>query len=199
MKKILWLVLLAAAVEGAAYQTGSVSRPNFSASPANAEEEKAEQPSVPGQKKVQTRSFTSYGARQGNTWRQGVQTKTVQTKTAGTVQEKEEKQAPAAAALKGSVSASSKTKPAASAAPAQPAPAAAAPAAAAGADPAAVMQQLQGLQNMMGAFGGNPGAAAPKDTKGGKPENTGAAAMPAGMPDISSLMNMAGSANTGKK
>lgn len=199
MRKYLLFSLFIAAVSAVAYQTGSVSRPNFSAQPAaQAETEETTDSAVPGQKAVQTRSFTSYSARQGSAWRQGVQTKTVQTKTAGAAFKDDGDKAAknASAALKKEVPDSS-SKPAAPAAKAQPTAASTQPATAnANADPAAMMQQLQGLQNMMGAFGGAQGGAQ-NGGKGGPAASV--PSMPGGMPDMSALMNMAGQSNVGKK
>ena len=212
MKKILCFVFVVSALPVSAYQTGSVSRPQFKTAPASAEAqaEEKEKPSVPGQQSVQTRSFTSYGSRNG-AWRQGVQTKTVQTQTAGravtpkdeetqvvmggtkvTQQGKITKTAKAAGTEKQQPSAPAATPKAGDKAAQKPADAAAQPEQ----DPAAMMQQLQAMQSMMGALGGGSTPGGAQGSKGGTPAAGGA--MPAGMPDLSSLMNMAGQGNTKK-
>ncbi len=212
MKKWFCFIFMISALPVVAYQTGSISRPQFNAQqgPQTAADANAK-PSVPGQQAVQTRSFTSYGSRPGNAWRQGVNTQTVQTQTAtqaaATKDENDKAAVNAAAQLtetnkiskdaKGVIK-SSTPKPAESAAEKPNPQAAQKPAAqpAQGAqDPAAMMQQLQGLQNMMGAMNG----AAFGGAQGAKGAAAGAPAMPAGMPDLSALMNMAGQGNAGKK
>lgn len=198
MKKITFVLFLLASVSAFAYQTGRPSRPQFSTAPAaaageNQEKAKEDKPAAPGQQGVQTRSFTSYSSRPGNAWRQGVQTKTVQTQTATDAAKPKNEQAvkdqliqrsqPVAQPKADNKDAAKQGK---SAAPekeekpkAEPAPA--------DAGGAAVMKQLQGLQGMMGALGGAPAANA-----GAKPNAGATPAMPAGMPDMSALMNMAG-------
>lgn len=212
MKKILGLILILSVLPAAAYQTGSVSRPQFKTAPAATEgqAEEKEKPSVPGQQGVQTRSFTSYSSRNG-AWRQGVQTKTVQTQTAGravtpkdeetqvvmggtklTQQGKITKTAKAAGAEKQQPSAPAATPKAGDKAAQKPA----ADVPQGAQDPAAMMQQLQAMQSMMGALGGGSTPGGAQGSKGGTPAAGGA--MPAGMPDLSSLMNMAGQGNTKK-
>lgn len=213
MKKFLCSIIMLGALPVAAYQTGSVSRPQFKTTPVAGEaqaDEKAK-PSVPGQQGVQTRSFTSYGSRPGNAWRQGVQTKTVQTQTAGraaapkeageetivggadklTQQGKIAKTAKSANTAKEQPATPAAAPKATPQAAQKPADAAAQPAQ----DPAAMMQQLQAMQGMMGALGGGASGGA-QGGKGGTPAAGGA--MPAGMPDLSALMNMAGQGNTKK-
>lgn len=212
MKKILGLILILSVLPAAAYQTGSVSRPQFKTAPAATEgqAEEKEKPSVPGQQGVQTRSFTSYSSRNG-AWRQGVQTKTVQTQTAGravtpkdeetqvvmggtklTQQGKITKTAKAAGAEKQQPSAPAATPKAGDKAAQKPA----ADVAQGAQDPAAMMQQLQAMQSMMGALGGGSTPGGAQGSKGGTPAAGGA--MPAGMPDLSALMNMAGQGSTKK-
>lgn len=203
MKKILCLIFIVSALPAFAYQTGSVSRPNFSTSAATAKQdgptEDKEKSSAPGQKGVQTRSFSSYSSRPGNAWRQGVQTKTVQTPAASAAfKDDGDKAAKNAPAALNKAKPSSAPKAADKAAPKKPDPQAAAQAekqdpAAVSAETAAAMQQLQGLESLMGAMGGAGGS---KSAAGGK---AGGAGAPAGMPDLSALMNMAGPGNTGKK
>lgn len=214
MKKILCSIIVLGALPVAAYQAGSVSRPQFKTASAagEAQADEKEKPSVPGQQGVQTRSFTSYGSRPGNAWRQGVQTKTVQTQTAGqaaapkeageetviggadklTQQGKIAKTAKSAGTAKEQPATPAAAPKATSQAAQKPADAAAQPAQ----DPAAMMQQLQAMQSMMGSLGGGATAGGAQGGKGGTPAAGGA--MPAGMPDLSSLMNMAGQGNTKK-
>ncbi len=200
MKKITFVLFMLMGVSAFAYQAGSTSRPQFSAAPAKAADTQAankdEKSNIPGQQAVQTRSFTSYGSRTGSAWRQGVQTKTVQTQSAAAAQSGRE-QAAKDKMAQVNVSPAKTAAPVASQ-PEKPAPAGkSAPAAAqpaqAGTDPAAMMQQLQSLQGLMG---GMPGA---QGSKGAAAGNAGAA-MPAGMPDMSALMNMmGGQGQPGKK
>ena len=81
MKKLLCFIWMISVLPVAAYQTRSVSRPQFNTASAAADGQTDQKgkSSAPGQQGVQTRSFTSYSSRAGNAWRQGVQTKTVQT------------------------------------------------------------------------------------------------------------------------
>lgn len=116
----------------------------------------------------QYRSFSNYNNRN---WGQGVQTQGVQTEIAGK----------SAKELKPTVG-KQQAAPAA-AKPAKPAPVqpSTAPAAMpANMDPSAMMQQVQGMVNAMGNMAGAP--------QGQQPASGQAAAMPAGMPDISALM-----------
>ena len=188
MKKILWLVLFLVPLCALAYQAGGASRANFSSGAVTADKQAEEKSTsaVPGQKAVQTRSFTSYSARSSNAWRQGVQTTTVQTPTAQAAfkdgGDQAARNAPAALnkqlkptpqAKQSASPQTDKTAPAASQANTQPPQ-----------DPAAMMQQMQGAQDMMkqvqslqGMMGNNASAGA-----------AAAPTMPAGMPDLSSLM-----------
>ena len=200
------MTLLLGALPVLAYQTGSVSRPNFSTAATrqgNQQDEEKEKSTVPGQKGVQTRSFSSYGARQ-NAWRQGVQTKSVQTQRAG-AQKPQPKPQPgfedpgeqtaqnARAALAGKINPAGKPQgnpqdPKAQQNAAQnPAQ-----------DMGAVMDQMKGVQDMMGGLGALMGG------QGGAQGGKGGQAMPdmsalmgggaggQGMPDISALMGGAG-------
>ena len=200
MKKIIFVFILFTGVSAFAYRAGSVSRPQFSTAPAapaaeGQDKTKDEKSNVPGQQGVQTRSFTSYGARAGNAWRQGVQTQTVQTQTAAQAgsavqvpseQQVKDKVVPGKQSAETQKPTDKAAPKAGKEAPAPKTPEAAAPQQPqAGSDPAAMMQQLQGLQGMMGALGGTPGG------KGGS--------APAGMPDMSALMNMTGQGKPGKK
>lgn len=205
MRIELTVLLLVVSFPVFAYQVGGTSRPNFSTSAATAKQDKPDEEktsSAPGQARVQTRSFTSYGSRQGSAWRQGVQTKTVQTQTA-TAQPKDtadEAAQKAGVALNKQVAQAPKKEDVAPAAApaAKPAPPPAPAANNAPADQAAAMQQLQNVQNMMGALGNMGGTAAPGGAKKGG--DTTAPAMPAGMPDLSALMNMSGGqTGAGKK
>ena len=162
MKNIYWVVTCLIALPLAAYQTGPSNRANFEAA---AQTQPAAEP-VPQEG---YRSFSNYNNRFG----QGVKTSGVQTSVAGSSVTDLAAQRPkvgkkAAAALapaKGG-------KPAAGTAPSAPA-AAAMPA---GGDPAAMLQQVQGMmQNMQAMQGAAAAGQAP-------------AAMPA-MPDMSALMN----------
>lgn len=209
MKKITFVLFMLASVSAFAYQAGRASRPQFSTAPAkttveNQEKPKEDNSSVPGQQSVQTRSFTSYSSRSGNAWRQGVQTKPVQTQTATAAAKPKNEQAvkdnmarinpsavtakPTEKAAKGANNASAKK--------AAPETAEEKPEGASKAgqrrylgsitfkkeQAPAVAQMLQ--QMMGGAQGGNSGA---------QPNAAGSTpAMPAGMPDMSALMNMAG-------
>ncbi len=193
MKKGLGFVFILVALSVEAYQVGGVSRPNFTSSTGQKEEA-----AVPAQTPVQTRSFTSYGSRPGNGWRQGVKTETVQTQTATSAAQKNKDpkiQDPVAEPgtaeaeakpvsqpkvtskkeEKGAVSASNAAKPAG-----QPASKDESASSAQGAE---AMQQLQNLQGMMGALGAMTG--------GQTGSETGSAASPAGIPDVSALMKAA--------
>lgn len=182
MKKILFfLSILLSVTLVQAYQTKSTPRPNFSSQSAA---ENAVQ--TPGQQGVQTRTFSSYGARQG-AWRRGVTTDTVKTPSAAESKAQEKDFAPipqepaAKPEKKDTKKANSATSSSASheqsAPTAQATPTAASTqAAVAQAMPTGVMEQLQGLQKMMSGLGG---------AAGGNPAAGGAA----GMPDMSSLLN----------
>lgn len=160
MKYISFLGLLLAAVCAAAYQAGPQNRANFDA--AKPTEQAHAQPSN------QHRAFSNYNNRN---WSKGVQTQAVQTEVAGTSAVDFDKNTPQK--LVGKVQ--SAAQPAAKPTKPQPAQAPSAgqapatPQAAgvpANVDPAAMMQQVQGMVNAMGS--------------------NGQAA--AGMPDISALM-----------
>lgn len=196
MKKIFLLTLLASATAAFAYQTGSVSRPNFTPSTKTEDADKDKQ-SVPGQQGVQTRSFTSYGSRQG-AWRKGVQTQTVQTQKASQVAVKakdpgnpdEQKAATAAKAVAAQVqNASAK---ATSNAPAAKKNDKAQPPAQAGAP------DMSALANMMGgaggAGGGMPDMSALTNMMGAAAGGAQPGGAGGGMPDMSALMNMMGGA-----
>ncbi len=160
MKPFFVVSMIFCSVAAFAYQTGPANRTNFG----------------PGQQQGQQqyRSFSNYNNR---SWGQGVQTRGVQTHVAGTeVTDFESPAKPKKAPTVG------KTAVAAPAAQKNTTPAAAAPAptqpstapAAMPAEAAAMMQQVQGMMNMMGGQGqGKPGQPA---------------AVPTGMPDMSALM-----------
>ncbi len=194
MKKWVWILWMFVALVADAYQVGGVSRPNFSSSAGMQENSSV----VPAQTAVQTRSFTSYGSRPGNGWRQGVKTQTVQTQTATDVAQKNKdlqakdpvaepvvvdevvkpvsqpKETPKKGEKSGSYVASyakPADQPGAKESPAQPTNQA---------EATGAMQQLQNLQGMMGAM-----------TGGRADSGAGSAASPAGMPDISALMKAA--------
>ena len=207
MKKILILLFVLTTLPLFAYQTGSASRAKFASS---SQEEGQKQTTVPGQQGVQTRSFTSYGARQGG-WRKGVQTQSVKTQTVGKPapesEQAEEKTAssPAQPEIQ-SVAASTPAKPVSASAPKtennistkKTAPETseikATTSTASGRvrgtitfKPEQAPAAMEVFQNMVGGM------------QGGKGEPAAAPNMPAGMPDLSTLMNMAGQGNTGKK
>ena len=156
---------LGVALTAAAYQAGPQNRTNFGGA----------QATQAGQ--GQYRSFSNYNNR---SWGQGVQTQTVQTQVAGSSAvdfEKDTPQKPVGKAQAPAPKAAPAVKPVV---PAQPT----APAAAqmpANADPAAMLQQVQGMMNAMSGMTGGAQA--------GQPGAQGQAGqMPAGMPDISALM-----------
>ena len=163
MKNILLVFsFLGIALTADAYQAGSQNRTNFGSN----------QSAQTGQQNY--RSFSSYKQRN---WSQGVQTQRVQTETAGKSAVDFEKKAQKPVGKTQAV-APKEAKPAAQAVPTQPSSAAVAMPA--NADPAAMMQQVQSMMNAMGNMGG----AQPGQAQAGQ----NAAAMPAGMPDISALM-----------
>ncbi len=155
MKNFTFLLVFLIAVPACAYQAGQQNRTNFGAG----QQQPAQQ---------QYRSFSNYNNRN---WGQGVQTQGVQTEVAGK-SAKELKPVGKQAAV-----VAPQAKPAKPSAPAA-AQASTAPAAMpANVDPAAMMQQVQGMVNAMGNM-----------TGGAQGQQAGAAAMPAGMPDLSALM-----------
>ena len=169
MKTLLCVLTFLIALPVAAYQAGPQNRTNFGAGQGQ-----------PGQQNY--RSFSNYNNR---SWGQGVQTRGVQTEVAGSSVTDFEKEtpkkfvgkAPAAAPKQGRQS-----QPAAT--PVAPAQASTAPAAMpANVDPAAMMQQVQGMMNAMGNMTGG----APAGKAGQAPQQAGQG-MPAGMPDLSALM-----------
>ena len=156
---LLWLCV--ALVPARAYQAGAANRTNFGSAP-------KEQP------QQNFRAFSNYNNRN---WGQGVQTQTVQTEVAGTSAVDFDKNTPKELVSKTQAAAAKPAK-----APQATAPTATAPQPAANVpanvDPAAMMQQVQGMMSAMGNMtGGNAQSNA-----------QAAAAMPAGMPDISALM-----------
>lgn len=157
------LTFLGAALTAAAYQAGPQNRTNFGAN----------QATQAGQQNY--RSFSNYN----RNWSQGVQTQRVQTETAGKSAVDFEKKAQQSVGKTQAV-APKAAKPAPQAVPTQPSSATAAMPA--NADPAAMMQQVQGMMNAMGGAQAVPGA--PGQAQAGQ----NAAAMPAGMPDLSALM-----------
>ncbi len=173
MKLFLFITaVLLLAFPAGAYQAGQANRTNFGSGP-----------QLPAQQ--QFRSFSNYNNR---SWGQGVQTRGVQTQTAG--REVAEFEAPAASkpaaqpAAKKAASPANEPKPATPAVTTQPstAPAAAAQAGQMPPEAAAMMQQVQGLMNMMNGGGAPAGQANPAQAGQAAP------AMPAGMPDMSALM-----------
>lgn len=167
MKNLLFLLTFLIAFPACAYQAGQQNRTNFG----TAQEQPVQQ---------QYRSFSNYNNR---SWGQGVQTQTVQTQTAGSSAVDFEKNTPQKTVGKSQAAAAKQVRQTQQAAPV-PAAAQASTAAAAmpaNMDPAAMMQQVQGMMNAMGnmAGGAQPGQQAGQNA---------AAAMPAGMPDISALM-----------
>lgn len=206
MKMLITVLCFITALPVLAYQTGSVSRPNFSTSAAIPQQDKPEgdkTSAAPGQTRVQTRSFTSYGARQGSAWRQGVQTKPVQTQTAApAVKDVPAQPAKPAATKAASAAPAQAAKPSGKPAGQQPQQQAAGqqPAAAQTENPADIMKQLQGMPGLEGLMGGKQsgsGAAKGAGALPGMP--AGMPNVPGGMPDISALMNMSGQNAAGKK
>lgn len=186
MKTILVaLIFLGGVLSAAAYQAGPQNRTNFGSN----------QSAQAGQQNY--RSFSTYKQRN---WSQGVQTQRVQTETAGKSAVDFEKKAQKPVGKTQAV-APKEVKPASQTVPTQPSSTTAAMPA--NADPAAMMQQVQNMMSAMGNMGGaqpgQPGAA------GQAQAGQNAAAMPAGMPDISALMGgalptpMAPAANPAKK
>lgn len=173
MKRYLFLTILCAVTSSLfAYQTGPANRANFGAA--------SQQQPAQGY-----RAFTN----SNNQWRQGVQTKPVQTSVAGSsatefapadkqvaVSKKAVAAQPAAKPTASTSVGSSSTalQPVANTAPAMPA----------NMDPTAMLQQVQGMvqgmSNMAGTATGQPAAT------GG--QQNAASTMPAGMPDLSALM-----------
>lgn len=167
-------VFLSVALGAYAYQTGVPNRANFAS---------GQQPA--SQKNDNYRAFSNYNNRG---WGQGVQTQPVRTEVAGTSAVDFDKNTPqklvsktqattpaASAASAATKSAVATAKPAAAPATAQqPTQEAAAAAAANNVDPAAMMQQMQGMVSAMSSMTGAGGA------------NGQAAAT--NMPDISALM-----------
>lgn len=194
MKRISLLVLCIGVVAfpAAAYQTGPA-QSNFSAGPAATKASSFT---------VQTRAFTNYASRHPG-WSRGVNTQTVQTQAAYNPQKPAQQPAVDPAAAPGidaaaAVSALTKGLPAATpkaaAAPAATKPANEQPAAAdpktkegAATDPAAVMQQMAGMQDMMKNLGALSGLMQGGAAPAGQGQNA-TPAMPAGVPDMSKLL-----------
>lgn len=194
---LLSVLFISGSVFAQTYRSGGTRKANFGAQQTQDADQNGEsKSSVPGAKSnVQTRTFTSYGARRQ--WGKCVQTQTVQTTTAGTAAPENtgEVQLPGAEKKLGAAAKKSIPAPKGAAAPAQqPAAAQAGTAAqppAMPAEAAAAMQQVQGLQEMLKGLGGAAGAAG-----GASAPAAGAAGMPAGMnipgmPDMSALMGAA--------
>ena len=158
MRNFIFLFVFLITVPACAYQAGQQNRTNFGAG----------QPQVASQ---QYRSFSNYNNR---SWGQGVQTQTVQTEVAGS----------SAKELKPTVGKQqavvTPVKPAKPATPVPTQPSTAAAGMPTNMDPAAMMQQVQG---MMSAMGNMAGATQQNQQPTGQ-----AGTMPAGMPDISALM-----------
>ena len=161
MKYISFLGLLLVAVCAEAYQVGPQNRANFDT--AKPTEQAHAQPSN------QHRAFSNYNNRN---WSKGVQTQAVQTEVAGTSAVDFDKNTPQklVGKVQSAQPAAKPAKPQSAQAPSAGQQPAATPQAAAGmpanVDPAAMMQQVQGMVNAMGSNG----------------------QAPAGMPDISALM-----------
>ena len=202
MKTLLIVMLTALALPVVAYQTVGVSRANFGS-------QRGEENATAEQQGGKTRSFTSYGSRTG-AWSKGVQTKTVETKAVETRSVQTQTAARPAATKSTDKKAEEKAPQATTAQVTAPdKPVANKPGNKAdqqtAADPAAAMQQLQGLQSMMGALGGS-GEGMPdlsaimNSAAGAQGGKGGAAAGAAKMPDMSALMGgAAGGAGAGKK
>ncbi len=161
-----FLIAVCAALPAAAYQAGPQGRPNFGSN--------QQQPAQP----ANARAFTNYSNRG---WNQGVQTQGVETSVAGETVIDFTKKPETPSVSKKAAAEPKPAKPATGTnASAKPTDASATPAAMpANVDPAAMMQQVQGMMQMMNQAGGQQPAA------GGKP--AGAPAIP-GMPDLSNLM-----------
>lgn len=206
-----WMIIavccLAVSAEPQTYRAGGAARANFGA---QQEAEEKEESSVPGARSnVQTRTFSNYSSRQPREWSKGVQTQGVRTSTAGSaeyVDQADARTARAAEALgagKKEAAAAPAGKKTGKSAPgaAQAASKGSADAAPADSpqtqDPNALLQQVQGMLQGLGAASSG-GAASGGNASAGK--SAGAApsipGMPAGMnvpgmPDVSALMNAA--------
>lgn len=205
---LLSVLFVSCAVFAQTYRSGGTRKANFGAQQAQQNEEK-EKSSVPGANSgVKTRTFTNYGAKRA--WSKGVQTKGVQTTTAGTpAPVQDDLDATPIPGAEKAVNAAVKKGAAAAQAPAaggKGAPQnAQAQQPAMPAEAAAAMQQLQGMQDMMKGLG----AAMPGGAAAGGAAGAPAAGMPAmpagmpnipGMPDMSALMGGAAAGqNPGKK
>lgn len=177
------LGLVCCALPTMAYQAGPTNRANFGAS--------AQQPAE--QQQAGYRSFSNYNNRFG----QGVQTSTVQTSVAGSSvkdfsEGKQEKVVGKQAAASAATSKNSGGKPAPNANAQPQAPASPAAQMPANADPAAMLQQVQGMMQSMNALTGGAPA------QGAQNAAAAPAAMPniPGMPDMSALMGGAAPAAT---
>lgn len=206
-----WMLIavccLAVSAGAQTYRAGGAARANFGA---QQETEEKEESSVPGARSnVQTRTFSNYSSRQPREWSKGVQTQGVRTSTAGSaeyVDKADERAARAAEALgagkkeaaapagkktgrTGPGAAQAASKGSADAVPAD---------ASQTQDPNALLQQVQGMLQGLGAASSAGGAASGGNAAAGK--SAGAVpsipGMPAGMnvpgmPDVSALMNAA--------
>ncbi|MBP5429563.1 MAG: hypothetical protein J6Y25_01555 [Elusimicrobiaceae bacterium] len=154
-----FLLIAVMALPAAAYQAGPQGRPNFGSN--------QQQPAQP----ANARAFTNYSNRG---WNQGVQTQGVETSVAGETVIDFTKKPETPSVSKKAAAEPKPAKPAVAPKPSTQQTPAAMPA---NADPAAMMQQVQGMMQMMNQAGGQPA--------GGNP-----AGMPAipGMPDLSNLM-----------
>lgn len=191
IKPFIVITMLVGCVGGYAYQAGPTSKPNFGNAATTQDQDKESSTSQKG-----GRMLNSYGSTHRN-WSQGVQTQTVQTTLpvasdlTSSTPKKDEKKAENDKKQKVAATEDKAKNVTASSKPSEEQQGAT-PKNAGTTDPSAMLQQLQGMQDMMknlpnmgAATGGtqaNPAAAA------------GTAAMPAGMPDMSALMNMAGTA-----
>lgn len=190
---LLSVLFVSCAVFAQTYRSGGVQRANFGGQQTQ-QQNGGKKSAAPGANSaVKTRTFTNYGAK--HTWSRGVQTKGVQTTTAGTPVQENVEDVPAAvtSAEKNVPQAAKKAAAAAAAANAKAAPSAPAQhpqkdqqqAAAMPAEAVAAMQQLQGMQDMMKGLGGAMPAAA-----GGANAPAGAAGLPAGMPNIPGMPDL---------
>ena len=167
MKKYLFLVVLFVTIPAVAYKAGPSGRANFGAA--------SQQQPAQGY-----RAFTN----SNNQWRQGVQTKPVQTSMAGSAAT-EFAPADKKSVGKQTVATQPVAKPTATAAPAASQQPAEAPAMPANMDPTAMLQQVQGMMQGMNMMNGAATNGQPVASSG---QQNSAPAMPAGMPDLSALM-----------
>ena len=184
-----------------AYEVKGKAQSNFGAQQPTAEsQDNAQTATAPA-----TRSFTNYGSKQN--WGKGVETKPVQTNLAGAqvtnfqpvaTEVQTEKIKATVGASEQAPSAAPAANPSSTRVPTQATPQAA-PATADMTQAAAAMQQLQGVQNMVGALMGGNGTPGKGNNPAQGAANAGSGtASSAGMPNLSALLNAAnGAAATG--